>query len=110
MDDRNDVPIIIFWAIVVILFLVGMGWVISYNDYSLMKYFAPRQEQVRHETFECSASHTDGLVRELRQIRDQYQHADAAGKAALADTYKHDMDGYSCGDLPSDITAFRSAL
>jgi hypothetical protein len=94
-----------FLAIVVGLSFFGTGL-----DYIQTKIFSPKYEQVRHETFECSASHTDGLVRELRQIRDQWNHADAAGKAGLADTYKHDMDGYTCGDLPSDLQTFRSAL
>ncbi|WP_321913520.1 hypothetical protein [Paraburkholderia sp. J11-2] len=73
-------------------------------------HYSPREEQVRHDTFECSASHTDGLVRELRQIRDQYRAADPAGRSALADTFKHDADGFTCGDLPADIQSFRNSL
>lgn len=73
-------------------------------------HYAPREEQVRHNTFECSDSHTDGLVRELRQIRDQYRAADPAGRAALADTFKHDYDGFTCGELASDLQSFRNSL
>jgi hypothetical protein len=96
-----------------VAFLLGMlalGWLFAGNDFQMYKYFAPREEQVRHDTFECSASHTDGLVRELRQIKDEYQKADSAGRGALADTFKHDYDGYTCEDLPSDLISFRSAL
>jgi len=97
--------IVVFLAIVVGLSFFGTGL-----DYIQTKIFSPKYEQVRHNTFECSDSHTDGLVRELRQIREQYSHADDAGKAALADTFKHDYDGYTCGNLPQDIQSFYSSI
>ncbi len=73
-------------------------------------HYAPREEQVRHDTFDCSASHSDGMVRELRQIRDQYSHADAAGKAALADTFRHEADGVTCYELPADLQSFSNSI
>jgi hypothetical protein len=79
-------------------------------NYWLNKTFSPLNEQVRHDTFECSASHTDGIVRELRQIRDQYNHADDAGKAALADTFRHEADGFTCYALPSDLQSFEASI
>jgi hypothetical protein len=52
----------------------------------------------------------DSLTRELRQIREQWNHADAAGKAALADTFKHEYDGFTCGQLPADVQSFYNAI
>lgn len=79
-------------------------------SYWINKTLSPLNEQVRHDTFECSASHTDGIVRELRQIRDQYNHADDAGKAALADTFRHEADGFTCYSLPADLQSFESSI
>lgn len=79
-------------------------------DYWLNKTYSPLNEQVRHDTYECSAAHTDGIVRELRQIRDQYGHADSAGKAALSDTFRHEAEGFTCYSLPSDLQSFEASI
>jgi hypothetical protein len=73
-------------------------------------HYAPREEQVRHDTFECSASHTDGLAREVRQYMDQYRSADAGGREVLANRIKQEVDSYTCGDLPADVQSFRQSL
>jgi len=78
--------------------------------YWLNKTFSPLNEQVRHETFECSQSHTDGLVHEIRDYRDQYGHADDAGKAVLRDRVMQDFNSYTCGDLPSDVQSFVNSI
>jgi hypothetical protein len=93
---------------IVLVFALATGG--RYFNWRSNQYFAPREEQVRHDTFECSQSHTDGLVRELRQIRDDYQKADPAGRAVLADRFKNDADAYTCGELPSDVQSFRNGL
>jgi hypothetical protein len=98
----------------ILVIVVALGSIIGiyFNiiDLKSSQYFSPRREQVRHDTFECSASHSDGIVRELRQIRDQYNHEDDAGKAALADTFRHEADGYTCYALPPDLQSFSNSV
>jgi hypothetical protein len=79
-------------------------------NYWLNKTFSPLNEQVRHDTFECSQSHTDGLVHEIRDYRDQYGRADAAGKAVLRQRVMQDFNSYTCGDLPSDVQSFVNSI
>jgi hypothetical protein len=97
-------------VVVGLIVIVALGFGLNYAGLLNARFFAPRVEQVRHDTFECSASHADGMVRELRQIRDQYRTADAAGRAALADTFKHDADGFTCYELPADLQSFYSSI
>ncbi len=73
-------------------------------------HYAPREEQVRHNTFECSQSHTDGLVHEVRDYQDQYRTADAAGKAVLRQRVVQDVESYTCGELPSDVESFFQSI
>jgi hypothetical protein len=104
-SDERSVVTWLTVAVIVLFVLIGLGWVLAANDWKMAQVFAPKMEAVRHETFECSVSHADGLVRELRQIKAQYVAADTAGKAALADIYAHEREGYTCNDypLPSDL-------
>jgi hypothetical protein len=109
-EDASAVGTITIWGLAIIVVLAVLGFAANYFGLVSDRFFMPRQEQVRHQTFECSDSHVDGLVRELRQIRDQWKGADAAGKAALADTFKHEYNGFTCGQLPEDLQAFYNAL
>jgi len=98
---------------IVILALAGVAALSvggSGLNYWLNKTFAPLNEQVRHDTFECSQSHTDGLVHEIRDYRDQYGNADAAGKTVLRQRVMQDFNSYTCGDLPSDVQSFVNSI
>ena len=104
--------VLLGFLILVIVVALGSVLGVYFNLFDLKsdQYFMPRREQIRHDTFECSASHSDGIVRELRQIRDQYIYADDAGKAVLADTFKHEADGYTCYALPPDLQSFMNSI
>jgi hypothetical protein len=97
----------VFFAIVgVSIALAALG--VGGREFALRmdSHYAPREEQVRHNTFECSQSHTDGLVHEIRDYQDQYRTADDAGKAIIRQRVLQDSESYTCGDLPSDIQSF----
>jgi hypothetical protein len=81
-------------------------------------HYAPREEQVRHNTFECSQSHADGMAREIRQYQDQYNALDAADaktpgsrivirQRVLQDAESQNSD--AC-PLPSDVQQFVTSL
>ncbi|MFM0165726.1 hypothetical protein PQR39_35520 [Paraburkholderia sediminicola] len=75
-------------------------------------HYAPREEQVRHNTFECSQSHSDGMAREIRQYQDQYGTADAAGKAIIRQRVLQDAESQNSDacPLPSDVQSFVQSL
>jgi len=85
---------------------IGGRYVALHSD----AYFAPREEQVRHNTFECSQSHTDGLTHEILDYRDQYGSADAAGKAVIRQRVLGDFNSYTCGDLPESVQSFVNSI
>jgi hypothetical protein len=100
-----------FFAVVGVLIFISAAAVGGrYLSLHSNAYFAPREEQVRHNTFECSQSHTDGLVHEIRDYRDQYGAADSAGKAVLRQRVMQDFNSYTCGDLPSDVQSFVNTI
>jgi hypothetical protein len=85
---------------------IGGRYVALHSD----AYFAPREEQVRHNTFECSQSHTDGLTHEILDYRDQYGKADAAGKEVIRERVLGDFNSYTCGDLPQSVQTFVNSI
>lgn len=98
------------FGVVVVALVLTLGVVGREYALRMDSHYAPREEQVRHNTFECSQSHTDGLVHELRDYRDQYAHADASGRSVLRDRFMQDFDAYTCGDLPADVRDFAATL
>lgn len=105
----NSAKAVFYWVLgIIAVLLVIFG--LNYYGYLADAFFMPRQEAVRHATFECSDAHVDGLVRDLRAIRDQYNRADDAGKAGLADTFRHEANGFTCGELPFDLQSFSNSL
>jgi hypothetical protein len=95
-----------------IALLVALGLGGRYVSLRSNQYFGPKEEQVRHNTFECSQSHSDGMAREIRQYQDQYGTADAAGKAIIRQRVLQDAESQNSGDcpLPSDVQSFVQSL
>lgn len=79
-------------------------------------HYAPKEEQVRHNTFECSASHADGITREIRQYQDQFNAAvksgDAGAQALLRNRILQEAESQSNDDCPqpSDVQSFVQSL
>lgn len=107
----NNFKIAIYWLLgIIVLLLVIFG--LNYAGYLGDKFFLPRQEAIRHATFDCSQEHGDSVVRELRQYQDQYTKQDAAGRKIIADRYAQEYNSYNCDayPLPSDIVQFREII
>lgn len=73
----------IFIAIIAIVVVVALGWAITGNDLMLQKFFAPKYEQVRRETFEQSKAYRQGAVQELESMMFQYVQAGPEHQGAL---------------------------
>lgn len=97
-------------AVGVLLSVVFLAFFFNGLDLSIFKFFAPKVEQVRRDTFEQSQSYNEGMRRDLENIRNQYLSAtDPAAKDALAATFKHRAEGYP-NQLPYDLQAFYNSL
>lgn len=78
--------------------------------YQLDRHYTPLQEKIRHDTFEQSQSYNEGMIRQLSELRDQYNTtSDATAKAGIKATFIHQVEGYP-NQLPADLQAFYDQL
>jgi hypothetical protein len=91
-------------GILLIMFLI------QGTDFFLYKYFAPKQEQVRRETFEQSKAYNQGMIQELQNMQFEYVKADAEHQKALASIILHRAADYPEEKMPDDLRVFINQL
>ena len=67
----------IFVGILVIFFILGLyglGW---------MKFFGPKEENIRREIFENTQSYVHGKIQDLAKYQDEYNKTDENGKESV---------------------------
>ena len=89
---------------------VGLPWLFQGNDFYLYKYFAPKYEDVRRETFEHSKAFNQGMVQELQNMQFEYIKDDPEHKSALASIILHRAADYDESKLPVDLREFIQGL
>lgn len=97
------------WVALVIggtIVLLGLTWLIQGNDFFITRYFAPKAEQVRRETFEESKAYNEGTAQELRRMQLEYVKATPVQQAALSSLILHQVAGYDTTKLPPDLQSF----
>jgi hypothetical protein len=92
--------------VVLLVAFVGLPWLIQGQDFYLTKFFAPKYEDIRRETFEHSKAYNQGMIQELQNMQFQYIQADDAHKAALASIILHRVADYDDSKLPADLRMF----
>lgn len=93
-------------GILVIIGILGLGWVATGNDFFLYKYFAPKYEQVRRETFEESKAYRQGMIQELQNMQLEYVKATPEQKQVLASVILHRIADFDEKALPPDLWKF----
>lgn len=94
----------------VLLLTAGIGWLSAGNDFLMFRFFAPRQEAVRRETFEQSKAFNQGMVQELDAMFQEYAKAGPDQKAALRSIVLHRVADYPVDQLPDYLRAWVSSL
>lgn len=108
-DDSDGFSLIKYLGIgfgVLVFLSIAIAWISADTQFSIFKYFAPKEEAVRRETFEQSKAYNQGMVQEIQNMQFQYVGADAAHKAALADLILHRVADYDLNKLPPDTRDF----
>ena len=98
---------------IVVGFLVvvfGIGWIVQGNDFFMYKFFAPKYEQVRRETFEQTKSYNQGMIQELQNMQFEYIKADPEHQKALASLILHRAADYPEDKMPADVRDFIHGL
>ena len=90
--------------------LIGLGWLVVYNDYALYRYFAPKRAAVERQVFEESKSFNQGTIQELQNMQFEYAKANPEAKVALASIILHRAADYPEDKMPSDLREFISKL
>ena len=104
---------IMCWVGGFILFMVvvlGLGWLGAGNEFFLYKYFAPKMEQVRRETFEQTKSYNQGMIQELQNMQFEYIQASNEHKMALRSIILHRAADYPVDKMPVDLRQFIQQL
>lgn len=85
---------------------IGLAWIFQGNDFFMYRWFAPKYEDVRRETFERSKAYRQGAVQELQNMQFEYVKADDAHKDALASIILHRSADLDEEVIPPDLRAF----
>lgn len=89
--------------------LTAFGFLMSYVGLFHASIFGPAYEQVRRNTFEQSQSYNEGMVRDLENLKMQYEKADDEEKIGLRATIIHRFSAYP-NQLPPRLASFYSSL
>lgn len=97
-------------SLLAIIAVLGLSWVVTGNDFFLYKVFAPRMEQVRHDTYKQSQAYNDGMMQELRHAQLDYEKASPEHKKAIGSIVLHQFASYDEDRLPTDLQSFVQKL
>lgn len=93
-------------------FAALLGLIFGLNLFGFQQYafFAPKYTAVDNKVFHESQQYNDGMVRDLENIKREYQTADVNGKAALRATAIHRFEIYPRDRMPPDLQNFYDSL
>lgn len=101
---------IVLGVVAFVALIIAITWIAQGNDFFLYKMFAPREEQVRRETFEKSKAYNSGMAQELQAMQFEYAKADQAHKDALGSIVLHKVADYDTTQLSQDLQDFIAQL
>jgi hypothetical protein len=89
----------------------GIAWAVQGSQFFMYKWFAPKEEAVRRETFEQSKAYNEGMLQQLRKAQIDYAKAQTSEeKLAIGSYVLHQVAGYDESRLPPDLRQFVSQL
>ena len=100
----------IFVTIAGIVLAIGVSFGAAYIGLQMNTFFQPRYRALDVKVFKESEQYNDGMVRDLAELKRQYDQADDAGKAALRPIIRHRFEVYDTNKLPDDLKSFYQAM
>ena len=91
------------WLILLIAIFAG---IIEGIGFLSKKFYAPLNEQVRYETFKESQAYNDGMLRDLQNLKMEYQRGNPEQQAALKAIVLQRFSVYDINRLPLDLQSF----
>lgn len=105
-NTYRNLPEYIAAVCIILAALLAMTWVAQGQEFFLYRFFAPKMEQARRETFEQSKAYNDGAQQDLRRMQLEYIKATPVQQDALAAVILHQMAGYDESKLAPDLRDF----
>ena len=93
-----------------LVIVFGIGWAAEGNDFFMYKFFAPKEEAVRRQTFEESKAYNDGMAQEISAMQLDYAKGTPDQRAALRSVIIHRTAAYDTSRLPPDLQAFVASV
>ena len=93
----------------IVAFIVSMfmlGFISNSLGLVSVAFFAPKVEQVRYNTFKQSQSYNEGMVRDLENIRMQYETSNPEQKVMMRAIALRRFSVYDVSKLPLDLQQF----
>jgi hypothetical protein len=100
----------LFSAVGAVIFGIAVIMGISFLGYESYKFFAPRYEQVRYDTFKQSQAYNDGMLRDLYDLQREYNAADTEHRGAMKALIQHRFEVFDRNRLPNDLQVFYNSL
>lgn len=100
-------------GVVGVIVLAALGiFGLAYGSYELYAFFAPKYTAVDNKVFHESQQYNDGMIRDLENIKREYQQATPEGKQALKATVIHRFEIYPRSKLVDypDLLNFYDSL
>lgn len=101
------------YGILGVVALFAIAWAVQGSDFFMYKFFAPKYEQVRRDTFEQSRAFNQGMIQELENMQFEYMKVkDPEAKAAMGSVILHRASGYNLNDpsVPQSLRTFIQEL
>jgi hypothetical protein len=93
--------------------VVGLAALIFFLNlvgFANFAFFNPKMEAVRNATFKQSQSYNDSMIRDLYNLKMQYEQATPEQKVGLRAFILHQFSVYPKDSLPVDLASFYSTL
>jgi hypothetical protein len=105
-DEVSAAGTVLRWGITLIVTIGILGFLGNLLGFYSFKFFAPKVEQVRYDTFKQSQAYNDGMVRDLENLRLEYMQANPDQRVAMKAIILHRFSVYDINRLPMDLQAF----
>lgn len=91
---------------------LSLGTVFGLEYFNLVstKFFAPRYEQVRRETFEQSKAYNQGTIQEIEALYLEYTKASDEHKKAIGSVVLHRLADFDKSKLSPELQSFVAKL
>lgn len=87
-------------VVLALLAILALSWLAQGNDWFMYKFWAPKYEKVRRETYEQTKSYKQGSVQRLNELCRQVSTADEGHKPMLNDIISHEFAEWDANDVP----------